>query len=83
MPGFNEVDDYPERLIIDGLKKPHHVVLIHWEDFFQKLPDTDKSAELRTVAHEPAKRFLERLEAVLPPGDYKLPAPGVWMQFAP
>ena len=79
MPGFNEVDNYPEAFI--GKYQPRFVVLIHWEDFFQVLPEDP--ADLRTVAHEPAKRFLARLEKVLQSRNYTLPAPGHWMQFVP
>jgi len=50
MPGFNEVDNYPEDFI--GKYQPRFVVLIHWENFFEVLPDADKPAELRTVAHD-------------------------------
>ena len=80
MPGFNEVKDYPEGLL--ERLKPRFVVLIHWENFFDLLPDDPR--DLRTVPHEPAEQFLTRLKAVLQPGiDFKLPAPGAWMQFGP
>jgi len=80
MPGFDQVKDYPEA-IVEWLK-PRHVVIIHWENFFELLPD-DRTG-LRTVPTEDAEGFLARLQAVLPEGaDFKLPAPGAWMRFAP
>jgi L-ascorbate metabolism protein UlaG (beta-lactamase superfamily) len=77
MPGFNQVNDYPEGLM--GRLKPRFVVLIHWEDFFSPLPDTREG--LRTVAAEDAEGFLARLLPVLHGAPFKLPAPGAWMSF--
>jgi hypothetical protein len=80
MPGFNQVRDYPEA-IVDRLK-PRYIVIIHWENFFELLPDDPK--DLRTVPTMDAQRFLERLKVVFPDGDrVRLPVPGAWMRFAP
>jgi L-ascorbate metabolism protein UlaG (beta-lactamase superfamily) len=80
MPGFNEVDDYPEGII--ARLNPRFVTIIHWENFFSLLPDDPK--DLKTVPTENAERFLARLEKVLPKdATYKLPAPGAWMRLAP
>jgi len=80
MPGFDQVEDYPEAIV--KWLNPRHVVIVHWENFFELLPD-DRTG-LRTVPTEDAEGFLARLQAVLPEGaDFKLPAPGAWMHFAP
>jgi L-ascorbate metabolism protein UlaG (beta-lactamase superfamily) len=80
MPGFDQVKDYPEAIV--KRLKPRFVVIIHWENFFELLPDDPK--DLRTVPTEDAQRFLARLQAVFPEADrVKLPAPGAWMRFAP
>jgi len=80
MPGFNEVAHYPDDLL--ARISPRHIVLIHWENFFETLPDDWH--QLRTVPHEPADQFLAHLKTILPAGvDYTLPAPGAWMRFAP
>jgi L-ascorbate metabolism protein UlaG (beta-lactamase superfamily) len=80
MPGFDQVKDYPEAIV--KRLKPRFVVIIHWENFFELLPDDPQ--DLRTVPKEDAQRFLARLQAVFPEADrVKLPAPGAWMRFAP
>lgn len=80
MPGFNEVANYPEGIV--NRLNPRFVVPIHWENFFEVLPDDPR--DLETVPTENAELFLARLKAVLPKdADYKLPVPGAWMQFAP
>ncbi len=62
MPGFNEVDNYPEAFI--G-RIP--AALRRADPLGELLRGAAGSnpADLRTVAHEPAKRFLARLEKVL------------------
>ncbi len=79
MPGSNEVRNYPDGLL--ARFSPRHIVLIHWENFFETLPDD--ASQLRTVPHEPAEKFLEHLQAVAPGIPYTLPAPGAWMRFSP
>ena len=81
MPGFDQVEDYPEAIV--KWLNPRHVVIVHWENFFELLPD-DRTG-LRTVPTEDAEGFLARLKAVLLPegAEFKLPAPGAWMRFAP
>jgi hypothetical protein len=80
MPGFDQVKNYPEAII--GKLTPRYVVIIHWENFFDLLPDDPR--DLRTVPTENAEGFLTRLKTVLPKGAvFKLPAPGTWMRFAP
>jgi L-ascorbate metabolism protein UlaG (beta-lactamase superfamily) len=80
MPGFDQVKEYPEAIV--KRLKPRFVVIIHWENFFELLPDDPK--DLRTVPTEDAERFLARLQAVLPEkASFTLPAPGAWMHFAP
>jgi len=80
MPGFDQVRRYPEAIV--KRLDPRFVVIIHWEDFFELLPDDPK--DLRTVPTENAEAFLARLWAVLPrDASFELPAPGAWMQFPP
>ncbi len=80
MPGFNQVENYPEKII--KRLNPRFVVIIHWENFFELLPDDPR--DLRTVPAQNAEGFLARLQAVLPnDAQFKLPAPGAWMRFAP
>jgi L-ascorbate metabolism protein UlaG (beta-lactamase superfamily) len=79
VPGFNEVENYPEALV--ARLKPKFVVMIHWENFFALLPDDPR--DLRTVPTEKPERFIARLEAATPKVKYTLPAPGAWMRFAP
>jgi hypothetical protein len=80
MPGFNEVKNYPDDLL--ARLTPRHIVLIHWENFFETLPDDWH--QLHTVPHEPADKFLAHLKTIVPSDvDVTLPAPGAWMRFAP
>jgi hypothetical protein len=80
MPGFDQVKKYPEAIV--KRLNPRFVVIIHWENFFELLPDDPK--QLRTVPTEDAQGFLARLQAVLPEdASFTLPAPGAWMRFAP
>lgn len=80
MPGFEEVRDYPETLVT--LLRPRFVVLIHWEDFFARLPDDPHA--LRTVALLNAARFLQRLHAVLPKdAQVWMTAPGAQLHLPP
>jgi L-ascorbate metabolism protein UlaG (beta-lactamase superfamily) len=80
MPGFQEVQDYPETLV--ALLRPRFLVLIHWEDFFERLPDDPH--KLRTVALLDAAKFLQRLQPVLPhDARVWLTAPGAQLHFPP
>jgi len=78
MPGFDQVEMYPDEII--RRLQPRSVVIIHWENFFARLPDD--SSGLRVVPTVNAERFLARLQAVLPKdASFKLPAPGAWMRY--
>ncbi len=83
MPGFDQVEEFPEQIV--NRLKPRYALVIHWENFFRRLPDDPK--DLHTLPTLNAERFLERLDKVLkdnnPSSFYKLPAPGTWLRFAP
>ena len=80
VPGFDQVDDYPETLLHQ--LNPRTVVLAHWENLFAPFPEDSRN--LRTVPATNVKRFLERLEAALPAdADYWMPAPGAWLSLPP
>ncbi len=80
MPGFDQVERYPEN-IIERLN-PRHVIVIHWENFFALLPED--SRDLRVVPTVDAASFIARLKAVLPQdASFMMPAPGAWMRYAP
>jgi hypothetical protein len=76
LPGFDRVDSYPESLVRH--LRPDLVVGIHWESFFERIPDDP--ARLHTVPLLDGDRFVVRLGTVLPQGArFVLPAPGAWM----
>lgn len=78
--GFEQVENYPEGIV--QYLNPRALILAHWENFFSPLP-TDPH-RLRTVPRLDLPRFIHRLERVLPTDAHlELPAPGVWMCFAP
>jgi hypothetical protein len=79
VPGFDQVKNYPEGLIEHI--KPRSVVLIHWENFFARLPD-DLSG-LRTVPKTDIEDFLARLKPAARAAPVTLPAPGAWIRHAP
>lgn len=57
---FNQIKNYPESIVHNTQAK--HYILGHWEDFFgNKLDGKQKS-----VRNTNAKKFVERLEQVLP-----------------
>jgi hypothetical protein len=77
MPGFDQVKHYPDAFI--KTFTPQFVVIVHWENFFEPLPDV--ASKLRTVPTENAERFLAILNEMNV--KFKLPAPGAWMHFPP
>jgi hypothetical protein len=79
VPGYSQVKNYPEAILHQ--LKPRFVVMIHWENFFELLPDD--SRDLRTVPTVNVARFIEIVQATRPEPEYILPAPGAWMHFAP
>lgn len=67
---FSKVKDHPEAIV--GALQPRSVVLAHWENFFQPLTEPP-----RPVIGTNPRRFIKRLERVLPDGsDYRMPDPG-------
>lgn len=79
VPGFDQVKNYPEGLIKHI--EPRAVVLIHWENFFARLPDN--LPDLRTVPKTDIKDFLARLKPAARGAPVTMPAPGAWMRYAP
>lgn len=75
MASFDNVDDYPDRLL-DYLK-PEKVIVVHWENFFEKY-ELDKK-RYKVVSLTNGLCFLERLESLLYPALLKekciLPVP--------
>lgn len=61
----SQVDDYPEGIV--KRLAPRTVLVGHWEDFF--IPTTEP---LHFVRANKVPRFLERLDACLPPGTVRL-----------
>ena len=75
---FEQVKHYPETIIRE--LKPRYVILGHWENFFASWTDDPK--RLRHVPFTDPRRFIKRLEKVLPKGSkWYLPAPKVTMGF--
>jgi L-ascorbate metabolism protein UlaG (beta-lactamase superfamily) len=80
VPGFDQVEDYPETLLQQ--LNPRTVILAHWENLFAPFPEDSRN--LRTVPGTDIKRFLERFEDALPAdADYWMPAPGAWLSLPP
>ncbi len=78
--GYNEVDDYPRALVAH--LQPRRIVLIHWENFFSRLPEDPH--DLRPVPFLNIEKFVKRLAPAIPPdADYVLPAPGSWINLPP
>ena len=75
VPGFNEVENYPEALI--QKMRPRFVVLAHWESFFR--PRTGDPKDLKVVpgGTEP-NVFLNRLPQAT---QWRMPQPGAWLRF--
>ncbi len=75
---YDEVRDYPESIV--SQLQPRRVVLIHWENFFSRLPRLNR--DLRTVPFLNVNKFIKRLEKALPEdSDYILPVPGTWLSL--
>ncbi len=64
MASFDNVDDYPDRLL--NYLKPEKVVIVHWENFFSKYSLNKKRHKVVSVTN--GLCFLERLEKLLYPG---------------
>ncbi|MBI4777039.1 MAG: hypothetical protein HY788_23140 [Deltaproteobacteria bacterium] len=78
VPGFNEVEGYPEGII--EATRPRFVLLAHWEDFFR--PPSDDPDDLRVVPGSNPTIFIDRMKPLLPPdADYALPRPGAGFRF--
>jgi len=78
VPGFKEVEGYPEKII--EATRPRFVLLAHWEDFFR--PRSDDPDDLKVVPGSDPKIFIDRMKRVLPAdADYALPRPGAGFQF--
>lgn len=78
--GFEQVENYPEGIV--QYLKPRALVIAHWENFFSPLHQDPR--RLRTVPRLDLQKFRRRLERALPAdARLELPAPGVWMCFAP
>ena len=72
---YSEVRWHPEALIESA--PPRHVLLGHWEDFFQS---PDRPAEPVRFTHLPD--FVRRLERALPEGaGWHVPLPGTRFRF--
>lgn len=78
MPGFDQVEGYPEAIVTR--LNPRFVVGIHWENFFERIPDNPQ--DLHPVPALNPARFIERLDRAKPQdATFFMPAPGVWLQF--
>jgi L-ascorbate metabolism protein UlaG (beta-lactamase superfamily) len=78
MPGFDQVDDYPEAIV--RRLNPRFVLGIHWENFFEPIPDDPR--DLHLVPAFDAARFVARLtKALAPDAKFIVAAPGTWLQF--
>lgn len=72
---YGQVPWHPERVVLRT--EPRHVLLGHWEDFFQP-----PSAPVEPVRFTRLDDFLGRLRAVLPEGaGWHLPVPGTRFVF--
>ncbi len=77
VPGYQEVDGYPETWIRKAT--PRTVILSHWESFFEPLPRNAK--DLRPVPFNDPEGFLRRLKGIVPADRIVLPAPGTVISF--
>ncbi len=75
--GFSNVTDYPDSTVLN--LKPKHVILSHWEHFFEALPSDPK--DLKVVQGTDLDKFIFRLNGVLPKNSWRLPAPGSIFRF--
>ena len=72
---FAQVRDYPSGILFRTA--PRHVVVGHWENFFQ--PQTDS---LRVIPMTNAAKFVDRIDAALPTdADRTTPRPGAVLRF--
>jgi len=78
MPGFDQVEGYPEAIVTRV--NPRFIVGIHWENFFERIPDNP--AHLHLVPSLDADRFIARLDKAKPrDAQFFMPAPGTWLQI--
>ena len=78
VPGFDQVKNYPEGIVRE--LRPRAVILAHWENFFQPLPD--RPQDLHTVPGMDARRFIQRLKEQIPvDAGFTMPLPGAWMIY--
>jgi hypothetical protein len=71
--GYKEVKDYPEGIMLN--LKPRHVILSHWENFFEPYPSS--SEKLKVVPGTDTDKFIRRLIRSLPPDTgWTFPTPG-------
>lgn len=79
VPGWDNVDGYPEEILVR--LRPKHVVLCHYDDFFQ-----DPDAEMRFLFHADTEEFLREAQRVLKkhaiPATIYLPSLHARMNFA-
>lgn len=72
---FDQVDDNP-RGILENLRKPPHILLGHWDDFF--VPQDQGLASLPGSSFDLLVAALQRVTGARPgEGRYHLPAPGM------
>lgn len=72
---FDQVDDNPQR-ILQNLRKPPHILLGHWDDFF--VPQDRGLASLPGTSFAELVAALEQVTGARPgDGRYHLPAPGM------
>jgi L-ascorbate metabolism protein UlaG (beta-lactamase superfamily) len=78
LPGFDQVDGYPEAIVTR--LNPRFVLGIHWENFFEPIPDDPR--QLHLVPAFDADEFVARLNKVLPSdATFLVTAPETWLQI--
>jgi len=76
--GFGEVENYPEGIVKN--LNPRHVILSHWENFFNPLPLA--WSDLEVIRGTDADAFIRRLKSALPAHtDWTFPSPGTVISF--
>ncbi len=81
MASFDNVDDYPDRLL--SYLKPEKVIIVHWENFFKKYKLDKKKYKI--VPFTNGLCFLERMETLLFPATVRekciLPVPNSFIRI--
>lgn len=73
VPGFDRVENNPEGILKE--LNPRHVILGHWENFFE--PQPQDMIDLTVLPSTDIEEFIHRMQAVLPEdARYILPQPG-------